>query len=94
MNLANGNTRGINGLLEGKATLDQQINQSMNETQNALKVLKISMQFKSDLDQALGKFNSAMADLYKPQKHVYDDREQSVSEIMEEYNRKKNGGKS
>ena len=93
MNQSNGNARGLNGLLEGKATLDQQINQSMNETQNALKVLKISMQFKSDLDQALGKFNSSMAELNKPKKVVIEDDGPTVSEIIAEYESKKNGAK-
>lgn len=84
----NSNGRGLNGLLDGKQSLDQQIDKSLADANKAMQILKVSMAFKTDLDAAVNQFNQRMDELTRPAKTTLDD-EPSVQEIMAEYKQKK-----
>ncbi len=94
MNQTNGNTRGIEGLLNGKASLDAQIEASLGAANQAMEMLRVAMAFKNDLDSAVAKFQKGMAGIGQAQKDgsslvPQDDEDQSVDEIVAEYEKRK-----
>lgn len=89
MNQSNGNARGLNGLLEGKQSLDQQIEQSLAAAQEAMDTLRVAMAFKHDLDAAVVKFQQGMCRKDEGGRVKDDSEDQTVDEILADYQQRK-----